>query len=484
MRAPGRRAVRVLPASPVLLVVLAVALAFGAAVPAAGAGPTTAAVLVRPAQTEAPASEVPPPRAHLVVNADTGEILFGEHVHEPVPPASTVKIMTALTAIERLPLDATITVSELAASQPATRINMVAGQEWRFDDALASLIMASANDAAYAIAETVGGSLGGFAAAMTATGKRLGMSDSTFADPAGLDDEASFRGGPRMSAFDVAIAIRNALAVPEIARYAAARTHEFVDPAGATRALTNHNKLLPGNSRAYDGATGFKTGYTSQAGHTLAATAEREGCTLIVVVMNTYDTYGWAAALLDRGFAMGCTGGTGERLPAVAVSPYAQRLADQEAFLALARGPEPPTTTFPAIPHADLPRAPVPAGGQAGAAVGDDGLSGTSTGDPDAPTGAGAEGGEAGGEASDSAGWTGVLTTRNVGLAAFGLALVLVALRRRAVKRRRARRLALRRLRAAQMRSGSLPVVEGRYRPGIRVGPPPDSHVRVARRDN
>ena len=93
--------------------------------------------------------------------------------------------MTALTAIQRVPPDATLTVSALAASQPASRINMVAGQHWKFRDALASLMVVSANDAAYAVAERTGGSIADFVTSETATGRQLGLKDSTFADPAG-----------------------------------------------------------------------------------------------------------------------------------------------------------------------------------------------------------------------------------------------------------------------------------------------------------
>ena len=157
-------------------------------------------------------------------------------------------------------------------------------------------MMSSANDAAYAIAETAGGgSLAGFQAAMTATGARLGMVDSTFADPAGFDDGGSFAGGPRMSAYDIAVATRNALTLPEITNWASTPTYEFVDPQGGQRSLTNHNKLLPGNSRGYEWATGYKTGYTDNAGHTLVATATRDGRTLIAVVLNTSSCSSWGS---------------------------------------------------------------------------------------------------------------------------------------------------------------------------------------------
>ena len=108
-------------------------------------------------------------------------------------------------------------------------------------------MMVSANDAAYSIANTVGhGSLDAFAADLNSTAKRLGMRDSTFGDPAGLDDGTSYKGGPFTSAYDLAIAARNALTVPAIAKWAALHEYQFVDNGGTHHDLTNHNRMLPG----------------------------------------------------------------------------------------------------------------------------------------------------------------------------------------------------------------------------------------------
>src|SRR5262249_5456210 len=153
--------------------------------------------------------------------ADSGAVLAAGNEHQAFPPASTSKLMTALTAVERLPPDATIVVSPKAATEPASRISMMAGQHWRFEDALASLMIVSANDAAWAIAEATSGTVQAFAKTETDTAHRYGMRDSTFSDPAGLDDAQSYGGGPRMSAYDIAISARNALAVPQLALFAA-----------------------------------------------------------------------------------------------------------------------------------------------------------------------------------------------------------------------------------------------------------------------
>jgi hypothetical protein len=200
---------------------------------------------------------------------------------------------------------------------------------------------------------------------------------------------------------------------------------------------------------------------------------------MIAVVLNTYDAYGWAAQVLDQGFATPPNAkGTGERLPAVKVSAYAQRLADRTSFLALTRGGAKGTTpvaaitstsTTPAERAAVAGTTAVPTTGAAAR----DGHSGkTAAAAAPARSGTGAGSGARGGGSS----W---FSVRNVVIVAMLLLVAFVVLRRRAVRRRRQRRLAQRRAVAAAMRRGSLPVVDGRYRTGMRVGPPLDTHVRV-----
>jgi D-alanyl-D-alanine carboxypeptidase (penicillin-binding protein 5/6) len=278
--------------------------------------------LVGPAPAGAQAA--PPPGAHpakawILVDADTGKILDAFDEHEALPPASTTKLMTALVATEKLAKDAIITVGADAAAQPAMRIGMVAGEQWTFDAALHSLMMVSANDAAYALAEAASGSLGGFANDMTAAAVRYGMVDSRFADPAGFDDASAFGGGSRVSAYDLAIAARNVLSVPDLAAMAGTTKYRFDGPDGHSHVLYNHDKLLG----RYPGATGLKTGYTALAGHTFVGTATRNGRTMISVVLNADDTYGISSALMDKGFATPADApGLGEPLPPVRVQAF------------------------------------------------------------------------------------------------------------------------------------------------------------------
>jgi D-alanyl-D-alanine carboxypeptidase len=431
------------------------------------------ALTPRPAGAALPQqAQSPPPKAYIVVDVATGTVLAADHEHDALRPASTAKVMTALTAVERLAPDALVNVSPLAAAQPASRINMQAGQQWPLRDAIASLLLASANDAAYAIAESAGGSLDGFVAAMEDTARRLGMEDSTFADPAGLDDDTSFNDGPRMSAFDVAIATRNAIAVPELAAWGALRYHEFVDPTGLERSLTNHNKFLPGASRGYAFATGFKTGFTSRAGHTLTATATRDGRSLIAVIIDTYDTYGWAAQLLEQGFATPNGAGTGARLPDVAVSPYADRVAAQQAFLAVARGaPVTPTTSGAATTTVATTTTTTIAAASSDADP-------AAIAAPEPASDPSGDRGEEPGDDDSGGGWFDL----RLGLVALVVAAVAAFfLRRRTVRRQRARRIAQQRLRAAKMRSGGLPVVDGRF--GRQANGGAESHVRIRRID-
>lgn len=397
------------------------------------------------------AQETPPPVAFALVDAGTGAVLTSRNLHGAVPPASTVKIMTALVAVERLPPNAVISVSPNAAAREAMRIGMTAGQRWPFDQAMASMMMVSANDAAYAIAETAGGSIPGFAAQQNAAAKRYGMRDSTFGDPAGLSDGTAYEGGPMMSAYDLAIAARNALTVPEIAQWASTRTYDFTDVAGLPHSLTNHDKFLPDNGFSYLGANGFKTGYTQRANHTLVATAKRNGRQCIAVILGAVDSgYTWAASLLDQCWAGAAAAEPGSTyLPPVAVSTYGTRLAQRSGFAKLASGIASGPAALVVAPTSTPDSSPTPAS--------------STTAEPATARHNG-----------------GLFTTSNVLLALLAALGACVFLRRRAVKRRRARRIA-RRARAKAMRSGSLPVVDGRYRTGTRVGPPVDSRVHVKR---
>ena len=309
----------------------------------------------RPAGAQAPPPGAPfPAKAWILVDADTGKVLDAFDEHEALPPASTTKLMTALVATEKLPRDAMLTVSPDAAAQAAMRIGMVAGERWSLDAVLHSLMLVSANDAAYALAEGASGTLAAFANDMDAAAVRLGMEDSHFADPAGFDDASAFGGGSRLSAYDLAIAARNVLAVPELAGMANTPKYTFDGPDGHAHVLYNHNKLL----NRYAGANGLKTGYTALAGHTFVGTATRDGRTMIAVVLNADDTYGIASKLMDKGFATPADApGLGAVLPPVRVQPYrapqAATLIPGKPPTRTAKAGKSPVSTVGAQPVAD-----------------------------------------------------------------------------------------------------------------------------------
>jgi serine-type D-Ala-D-Ala carboxypeptidase (penicillin-binding protein 5/6) len=217
---------------------------------------------------------------------------------------------------------------------------MALGETWSFGPALRALLMVSANDAAYALAEAASGSLANFAADMNAAAARYGMKESVFNDPAGFDDATSFNGGSRASAYDLAIAARNTLAVPELVDIAALPEYRFTGPSGREHRLLNHNRLL----KRYPGAIGLKTGYTRRSGHTFVGAATREGRTMIAVVLDADDMYAAAATLLDQGFATPTDApGTGERLPEPRVKPYEPPLTS--TLVAAGKSPPEPGST-------------------------------------------------------------------------------------------------------------------------------------------
>ena len=262
-----------------------------------------ALVLAAPLPAEAQAPPPPPaPQAWIVVDADTGAVIDGSGERMPLRAASVIKLLTALIAVERLPAGATVPVSPLAEGMPARKINMKAGQAWALTDTLYSLLLVSANDAAAALAERVSGSRAEFAAAMADAARRLGLEDTpVLRDPAGLDAEPfAFDGGNFISARDLAIVARAALAQPQIRLIVATDNYRFNGGDGINHVVRNHNLLL----NRYPGATGMKTGYTRGAGHTLIGSATRNGRTMIAVVLNAVDPTGSTVQLLDKGFLM------------------------------------------------------------------------------------------------------------------------------------------------------------------------------------
>jgi len=267
-----------------------------------------------PGPTTTPAPP-PPPKAWILIDADTGAVLDQGNAHQPLPPASVTKVLTALIAVEQIQPGADIPISAEAQGMPARNMNMKAGQVFKFEDILHALLMVSANDAAVALAEKVSGTRQEFANVMAQTAQRIGMDDSpVLQDPAGLDDEFSNDGGNLLSAHDLAIAARNALANDQIRQIAQTQIYKYHGGDNIDHRLFNEDLLL----KTYPGAIGLKTGYTRKAGHSFIGAATRDGRTMISVVLGASDIYRTSTALLDKGFSIPVSAeGAFEHLPAV-----------------------------------------------------------------------------------------------------------------------------------------------------------------------
>lgn len=249
-----------------------------------------------------PVPDTPPePAAWVLVDADTGAVLDGRAARAPRLPASTIKLLTAVIAVQRLPADDAVPISAVAEGMPARKINVKAGQVWDREDLLASMLLVSANDAAVALAERVGGGdLAGWERLAGSTALAMGLEDAPdLSDPAGLDDEFSYGDGSRISPRDMAVVARAFLAEPELMAIAAAEEIRFLGGDAIDHVVDRRNQLFA----LYEGTLGLKTGLTDRAGRCLVAAATRGGRTMIAVLFDAPDVYASARLLLDQGFA-------------------------------------------------------------------------------------------------------------------------------------------------------------------------------------
>jgi D-alanyl-D-alanine carboxypeptidase len=237
----------------------------------------------------------PPPitaRAAAVVDAETGRVLLDHRAHERRAPASTTKIMTAVLALEEVPGDQW-TYSQTDASQMvhSSVMGLRPGVYIRMRDLIYGLMLPSGNDAAIEIAMNVDGGVAPFVDRMNAKVRELGLQDTHFTNPHGLDHGSHFS-----SAYDLAMIGRYAMANEEFRRVAATRAHHLEPPSDYD--IYNGNSLLD----AYPGADGIKIGWTDHAGWTLVASAVRDGRRVFVTVLDSADRDADAAALLDWAF--------------------------------------------------------------------------------------------------------------------------------------------------------------------------------------
>lgn len=235
----------------------------------------------------------------VLMETSTGKILFEKNSHDQRPCASVTKIMTLLLVFEaidsgKLSLDDTITASEHASSMGGSDIWLEPGETMSADDMIKATVVASANDAAVALAEHISGSEDAFIEQMNKRAKELKMNDTVFKNCNGLDED-----GHVTSAYDVAIMSRELMKHEKIFDYTSIWLDNLRD--GKTQ-IVNTNKLL----KTYNGITGLKTGTTNDAGCCMSASAKRGDVSLVAVVLGCKtgkERFSDAAALLDYGFA-------------------------------------------------------------------------------------------------------------------------------------------------------------------------------------
>lgn len=240
----------------------------------------------------------------ILIDVDTGRVLFSKHASEKLYPASMTKIMTAMLAIENLELDQTVTISKTVASIGESSIYLFEGEEITVRDLLYGMLLKSGNAYAGALAEAVAGNLKDFAVMMTNRAKELGCTETNFANPHGLTNENHYT-----TAQDFAKIIREACQNPTLCEIIGTYRYEIAptNKNEKKRVLINTNKMLPENEEgfAYEYCTGGKTGYTDAAKHTFFGLAEKDGVRLACVLMGTTQDGKWedTKKLMEFGFA-------------------------------------------------------------------------------------------------------------------------------------------------------------------------------------
>ncbi len=236
-----------------------------------------------------------PAKAAILMDAESGEVLWEKNSDLELPMASTTKIMTAVITLENASLDEKVVISEKASSTGESSAWLEKGEVLTVDQLLHALMVQSANDSAVALAEHVGGSVEAFVEMMNRKAEALGARHTHFVNPHGLDQNGHYT-----TARDLAMIAAYAMRNPVFRELVVSDDYQIPWPGHPyNRVLVNHNKFL----KMYPYATGIKTGYTEGAGKCLVASARKEGRELISVILNGGDSY-WdqTVRLMDYGF--------------------------------------------------------------------------------------------------------------------------------------------------------------------------------------
>lgn len=235
-------------------------------------------------------------RNAILMEQQSGRVLYEKKAHEPERIASITKIMTAILAIESGKLDEKVEVSERAAGTEGSSLYLEPGEKILLKDLVYGLMLRSGNDAAVTIAESVGGSLEGFVFLMNQKAEEIGMKNTHFANPHGLDDQEDHYS----TAYDMALLTRYAMNNETYRKIAGTKIYRAPNPNETwERVWKNKNRLLTG---LYKYSTGGKTGYTKRAKRTLVSTAAKDDFELIAVTLNGPDDWNDHISMFDSGF--------------------------------------------------------------------------------------------------------------------------------------------------------------------------------------
>ncbi len=230
----------------------------------------------------------------VLMEAESGAVLYEKDADARRPMASTTKIMTALVAIEENDLAKVVSIPKEAVGVEGSSVYLVANEKLTMEQLLYALMLESANDAATAIAILTAGSVADFAVLMNRKATDLGLADTSFENPHGLDGEGHYTTARDLAKL-AAYALQNETFRRIVSTY---RQAIPLNGEQGIRVLLNHNRLL----RSYEGCVGVKTGFTKRSGRCLVTAAEREGVTLVAVTLNASDDWNDHRQMLNYGF--------------------------------------------------------------------------------------------------------------------------------------------------------------------------------------